>query len=172
MPPVPILASAQGSWTFPTLKLRVDDLEHKGVDVFFGAINPKEVLRRAVEASFKWLYTPETTATNVEEILLVLKSMDGVAHTSGSPTHKQIHFSLDYIVDTQDRAEHEITGVLVHEVVHCFQHNANNTCPGGLIEGIADYVRLKEGLAPPHWEKGAEITGKLDMKLRHISWIG
>ena len=35
------------------------------------------------------------------------------------------------------RARHEIQGVLTHEMVHCFQYNAKETCPGGLIEGIA-----------------------------------
>lgn len=30
-------------------------------------------------------------------------------------------------------------------------HQALGTAPGGLIEGIADYVRLRSGLAPPHW---------------------
>ena len=48
---------------------------------------------------------------------------------------------------------HEISGVLTHETVHCFQHNAHSTCPGGLIEGIADYVRMKSALSAPHWKK-------------------
>lgn len=38
--------------------------------------------------------------------------------------------------------------------VHVFQYDAKGTCPGGLIEGIADFVRLKAGLAPPHWKPG------------------
>ena len=40
--------------------------------------------------------------------------------------------------------------------VHCWQYNGKQTCPGGLIEGIADFVRLRDGLSPPHWEKGGE----------------
>lgn len=66
--------------------------------------------------------------------------MEGVAHTFGSNTHKQIHFSLDYIKISARRARSEIMGVLVHEVVHCYQYNANNTCPGGLVEGIAGKI--------------------------------
>lgn len=31
-------------------------------------------------------------------------------------------------------------GVLVHEMVHCFQYNAKGTCPGGLVEGIAGMI--------------------------------
>jgi len=75
---------------------------------------------------------------SVQQILLVLRPMDGVAFTFGSEWHKEIHFSLDYIKKIPKfRVRDEIMGVLVHEVVHCFQHNAQNTCPGGLVEGIA-----------------------------------
>lgn len=77
------------------------------------------------------------TFHSVKEILLVLKPMPGVAHTFGSPSEKEIHFSLDYIKRCKNRARDEIMGVLVHEVVHCYQYNAEGTCPGGLIEGIA-----------------------------------
>jgi hypothetical protein len=97
--------------------------------------------------------------------------MEGVAYTCGSRKQKEIHFSLDYIKKLAKRARDEIMGVLVHEVVHCYQYNARDTCPGGLIEGIAgrefayimtfltingastDFVRLREGLGPPHWTR-------------------
>lgn len=61
--------------------------------------------------------------------------MPGVAHTFGTETHKTIHFSLDHI--ERSASKHEIMGVLVHEVVHCYQYDANGTAPGGLIEGFA-----------------------------------
>jgi len=63
--------------------------------------------------------------------------MDGVAYTFGEHTNKEIHFSLDYIKHSENRAKDEIDGVLTHEVVHCFQYNAKGTAPGGLIEGVA-----------------------------------
>ena len=63
--------------------------------------------------------------------------MDGVAYTTGNATQKEIHFSLDYIKKVEHRGKDEITGVLVHEVVHCYQHTGRDTCPGGLIEGVA-----------------------------------
>ncbi|KAJ6541837.1 hypothetical protein B0H19DRAFT_1174874 [Mycena capillaripes] len=88
--------------------------------------------------------------------------MDGVAYTFGSQTEKEIHFSLDHIVNSASRARHEILGVLVHEVVHCYQYNGNGTAPGGLIEGIADFVRLHADLAPPHWKRAPAPTDKWD----------
>lgn len=103
--------------------------------------------------------------------------MDGVAYTKGSDLdgdHKEIHFSLDYINGIPSaRHKDEIQGVLVHEMVHCWQWNAVATAPGGLIEGIADYVRLKAGLSPPHWKK--EGGGQWDAGYQHtgyfLEWI-
>lgn len=103
--------------------------------------------------------------------------MGGVAYTTGSDLddeHKEIHFSLDYINGIPSaRQEDEIQGVLVHEMVHCWQWNAMGTAPGGLIEGIADFVRLKAGLSPPHWKK--EGGGQWDAGYQHtgyfLEWI-
>ena len=74
---------------------------------------------------------------SVETIQLILRSMPGVAHTTGSDINKEIHFSLDHIANCASRAKDEINGVLVHEVVHCYQYNGQGTAPGGLIEGVA-----------------------------------
>lgn len=111
-----------------------------------------------------------TTATRsilpgTRSVTLFLEDMSGVAYTKGSDLdddHKEIHFSLRYISSIKrapDGAKgdvtgsYEITGVLVHELVHCFQYNGHGTCPGGLIEGIADWVRLKANLGAPHWRR-------------------
>lgn len=62
---------------------------------------------------------------------------------------------------SDEAAKKEIHGVLVHEMVHTIQHTGKESCPGGLIEGIADWVRLKANLAPPHWK---EASGNWDKK--------
>jgi hypothetical protein len=100
--------------------------------------------------------------------------MPGVAYTTGSDLdsdHKEIHFSLDYIHSSisPSRKTDEIMGVLTHEMVHCYQYNAFGTCPGGLIEGIADWVRLNANLSPPHWKK--EATGKWDAGYQHTGYF-
>lgn len=103
--------------------------------------------------------------------------MGGVAYTTGSDIdddHKEIHFSLNYIKDiATERQQQEIQGVLVHEMVHCWQWNGLGTSPSGLIEGIADFVRLKAELAPPHWKK--EAGGEWDAGYQHtgyfLEWI-
>ena len=63
----------------------------------------------------------------------------------------------------------EITGVLYHEMTHIWQWNGNGRASGGLIEGIADFVRLKAGYAPSHWvapgrgnswDQGYDVTAR------------
>lgn len=101
-------------------------------------------------------------------VTVFLRDFSGVAYTTGTELdddHKEIHLSLPYIQHcTSSNADpaHELVGVLTHELVHCYQHTAPRFSdgrrkisgpPGGLIEGIADFVRLKAGLAPPHWKR-------------------
>lgn len=89
---------------------------------------------------------------SVQCISLVLRPMPGVAHTFGSPTHKEIHFSLDHIRNSESRAREEILGVLTHEMVHCYQYNGLGKTPGGLIEGIA-------GLCGPRAHSASCVRG-------------
>lgn len=153
--------------TFPSSKLRFEcrDLNHSGAATFFAHNNPAHSLSCAADSVLSTLYAPTKTNENIpstRSITLVLRSMGGVAYTTGTELddeHKEIHFSLEYIDGissrTPGRDAHEIQGVLVHEMVHAWQWNAIGTAPGGLIEGIADFVRLKAGLSPPHWRKEA-----------------
>ncbi|KIK70550.1 hypothetical protein GYMLUDRAFT_32597 [Collybiopsis luxurians FD-317 M1] len=167
------------SWILPQLDFRVEDLSHPGTQLFFAHIpnhNPHDVMKRAVDASWRWLYgwhedidsAPKAplAVRRVKRITLTLRPMDGVAHTFGNDegSEKEVHFSTKHIVnsfkgDTEHkkniRVQEEIMGVLVHEIVHCYQYNAKGTAPGGLIEGIADCVRLHENLSPPHWKRVA-----------------
>src|SRR5579863_4678082 len=109
--------------------------------------------------------------------------MDGVAYATGSETAKEVHFACQHIVNSADRCADEIRGVIVHEIVHCYQYNHQGVCPSGLIEGIAgahirlpfpsllssiselqppappasaDWVRLRAGFVPPHWKPGGD----------------
>ena len=144
----------------PKILLKVNDLAHAGALVFFSTTNPVNVLSDSVTQVLQTLYEPEKSDDLVpptRSVTLVLRSMEGVAYTTGidiDQDHKEIHFSLDYIAQiSKNRQREEITGVLVHETVHCYQWNGLGTAPGGLIEGIADFVRLRVGLEPPHWKK-------------------
>lgn len=140
-------------------------------------------LETALGAIIKYLYTVPPTNTDAKNhhhntpiphfapsipptrsVTVILHDFSGVAYTTGTELdddHKEIHFSLSYIRHCCNGSNpiHEIVGVFTHELVHCYQHTAPVAAddiprpPGGLIEGIADFVRLKAGLDPPHWKR-------------------
>nr|POE51958.1 basic secretory protease [Quercus suber] len=46
----------------------------------------------------------------------------------------------------------------IHEMTHIWQWNGNGQSPpGGLIEGIPDFVRLKSGYVPSHWVQPGKV---------------
>ena len=161
----------------PKLRLEIRDIVHDGADVFYRHVNAPEALLESVATVLTTLYLPKSHIPPTRSVTLILRSMAGVAYTEGidlDNDHKEIHLSLDYIAHIAIlRRHHEIMGVLVHEMVHCWQWNALGTAPGGLIEGIADFVRLRAGLEPPHWKK--EAGGDWDAGYQHtgyfLDWI-
>ena len=152
----------------PVLRLHIDDLCHPAISSFTGLIDCRRLLPNAIKHILTHLYTPygSDNVPQVRVVTVKLRQMGGVAYTTGLEIdlmHKEIHINLDYLARICDQPllfRDETIGVITHEMVHCFQHNCKGTAPGGLIEGMADYVRLKAGLAPPHWKKTREELGK------------
>jgi hypothetical protein len=165
------------TFALPKLRLEVRDLSHPGSRSFLSSVVPTTAFEFAVRRSLDLLYIspkcPTTTIPGTRSITLILRSMTGVAYTTGTELdddHKEIHFSVEYINGiAASRKADEILGVLTHEVVHCYQYNARGTCPGGLIEGIADWVRLNSNLSPPHWKR--ETSGKWDAGYQHTGYF-
>jgi hypothetical protein len=103
-------------------------------------------------SQFIWQTFAQQSSTDrkdVQTVTLFVESMSGVAYTSND----EIHLSAEYVANYQGDVKNEITGVLYHEVTHVWQWDGNGGAPSGLIEGIADYVRLTAGFAPSHWVK-------------------
>ncbi|CCM03636.1 uncharacterized protein FIBRA_05780 [Fibroporia radiculosa] len=177
------LSIPRSTWLIPNLVLKVDQVTHPGARTLFQNVDLSQALRDAVITVYSWLYTLQDaplqrehrpfSVVSVYSVSVIFRPMAGVAYSTGSHHHKEIHFSLDHIQNTAARARDEITGVLTHEMVHCYQYDAKGTCPGGLIEGIADWVRLHAGLAPPHWKEGH--GNKWDAGYEHtaffLDWI-
>ncbi|CAK7244084.1 MAG: hypothetical protein STHCBS139747_005618 [Sporothrix thermara] len=168
----------------PKLRLEVRDLTHEGASIFFSRVNVAGVMEMAVGNVQRLLYgrsaryaDPATHCPPTRSVTLILRDMDGVAYTTGSELdsdHKEIHFSLRYIANVKPRGERvtaEIIGVLTHELVHCYQWNGRGTCPGGLIEGIADWVRLQCALSPPHWKRDPAAVGRWDGGYQHTAYF-
>lgn len=119
----------------PKLRLQLNDLSHAGSAIFLKAVNAASVLETSVQAVLRTLYVaPGAAHTHpppTRSVTLILRDMDGVAYTTGSDLdsdHKEIHFSLRYIagINPASRQAHEITGVIVHELVHCCKKPFNS----------------------------------------------
>ncbi|TDZ40576.1 hypothetical protein C8035_v005519 [Colletotrichum spinosum] len=161
----------------PKLRLEIRDLNHPAAVHFLSAVNTSHALATAVTSVLTLLYeSPSCPTTHIpptRSVTLILRDMGGVAYTTGSDLdddHKEIHFSLPYIAGiAAERRTDEIMGVLTHEMVHCYQWNARGSCPGGLIEGIADWVRLNSQLSPPHWKR--DSSGNWDGGYQHTAYF-
>lgn len=173
----PNATSQKPTFALPKLRLEIRDLNHDGTQDFLTSVVASEAVATSVQSVLRLLYhtpdEPTTTVPTTRSVTLILRSMDGVAYTTGSDLdsdHKEIHFSLNYIHNiSNERKADEIMGVLTHEMVHCYQYDAFGTCPGGLVEGIADWVRLNANLSPPHWKK--ETTGNWDAGYQHTGYF-
>lgn len=184
----------------PKLRLHIEDLRHPASSVFLAFIpDVASVLDRALANIVEHLYTPNANSKiqhqpnftpslpPTRSVTVFLRDYSGVAYTTGTElddAHKEIHVSLPYVQHctsgpaAKEDPLHELVGVLTHELVHCYQHTAppgsSVRPPGGLIEGIADFVRLKAGLEPPHWKKpncAAERPPKWDMGYQHTAYF-
>ncbi|KAL6704929.1 hypothetical protein ACN47E_007474 [Coniothyrium glycines] len=146
----------------PLLRLELRDLSSAGSRAFLRLIHASKALEYAVDKVLECLYTDLDISCipPTRSVTLILRDMDGVAYTTGrdiDDDHKEIHLSTKYIEHVpESRQKEEIIGVLVHEMVHCWQHSAFGSAPVGLTEGVADWVRLKAGYIPPHWKRHSD----------------
>ncbi|KAL1342859.1 hypothetical protein HN51_029339 [Arachis hypogaea] len=116
-----------------------------------GAEYARQTLNKATQfiwSVFQQNNNPSERKT-VQKVSLFVDDMDGVAYTSNN----EIHLSARYVGSYSGDVKTEVSGVLYHEMTHVWQWNGNGQAPGGLIEGIADFVRLKANLGPSHWVK-------------------
>ncbi|XP_028797062.1 uncharacterized protein LOC114752493 [Neltuma alba] len=103
-------------------------------------------------AQFIWRIFQQDSAAdrkNVQKVNFILEDKDGVAYS----VNNEIHLSSRYVGSYSGDVRREVTGLLYHEMTHIWQWNGNGQANGGLVEGIADYVRLKAGYAPSNWVK-------------------
>ncbi|OMO63264.1 hypothetical protein COLO4_32581 [Corchorus olitorius] len=102
---------------------------------------------------------------DVPRVTLFIENGDGVAFASNN----EIHVNANYLGNYTGDLTAEFSGVLYHEMTHIWQWNGNGQTPGGLIEGIADFVRLRANYIPSHWvqpgqgnrwDQGYDVTAR------------
>ena len=104
---------------------------------------------------------------DVQQVTLIIENGEGVAFTNLN--NNEIHVNANYLGDYSGDVKREFRGVIYHEMAHVWQWFGDQNTPGGLTEGIADFVRLKADLALSHWvqpsqgdswDQGYDITAR------------
>ena len=165
-------------FSFETHKIDLERIKFKLIDTIpdsYGSIlynsiilNTPDFLKAQSSKIISLLYTDKCYPSYITSITLAIKDMDGVAHCENL-THstRMISLSTNYIEKfffsnkaNQNLLADEIFGVVVHELTHAWQWatklNAptdNSKAPFGVIEGVADFVRLNSGYIPKHWNE-------------------
>ncbi|KAL9231711.1 hypothetical protein vseg_006903 [Gypsophila vaccaria] len=107
---------------------------------------------------------PNDRKPDITRITLHIIPWKGDVSTKGS----QIYISSIYIRDYKGDLKREITRLLFHETTHIWQWTGSGRAPKALLEGIADYVKIKAGYPDEKygkkpgdgeaWDQGSEIT--------------
>ncbi|XP_078161394.1 uncharacterized protein LOC144556816 [Carex rostrata] len=109
----------------------------------------------ATASDFIWTTFGEapTDRKSIDLVTLSIESLNGnPAYTDTN----EIHFSAEYIADYSGDVKTEFDGVIYHEMTHVWQWNGQGNAPSWIIEGIADFVRLKANYASSNWPKPGE----------------
>ncbi|CAM6089177.1 unnamed protein product [Calypogeia fissa] len=121
---------------------------------------------------------------SISDVTLYVDNITGVAYTlraGDGVQYPEIHLSAIY-VDSLPQGDlvglsYEITGVLVHESTHVWQ-NFNGSYGvdpvfTGVIEGIADFIRLRSGYPAKHWVQtsGGEWYSGYSTTAYFFDWI-
>ncbi|KAI3702370.1 hypothetical protein L6452_28106 [Arctium lappa] len=111
-----------------------------------------------------FLYLYGITAVDYQVTNDVPNTPGGIRFTNeiGIPYTKQIMgFNGD--------VKREFTSVMYHEMTHVLQWDGEGTTPSGLVEGVAEYTKLKANLPQPgfakpgdgdRWDEGYDVTAR------------
>ncbi|XP_039173510.1 L-type lectin-domain containing receptor kinase IX.1-like [Eucalyptus grandis] len=110
--------------------------------VLFGAT-------RAVLSTFN---ETDSEGKKYDVVTLLTKSFNNPL-TVDSTKGNLIRLNVDYLQCYRGDIQEEFVGVVYHEMTHVWQWTGNGMASRGLINGIADYVRLKSGHAFKGWPR-------------------
>ncbi|PAN46714.1 hypothetical protein GQ55_9G200900 [Panicum hallii var. hallii] len=148
---IALAATTAGAVTFNATDAASGTAGGQRFDQAVGLAYASQVLSNA--STFIWSAFNQTSPADrkpVDAVTLVVADVGGApAFASGDV----ITLSAPYVGNYSGDVKTEVTGVLYHEMAHVWQWDGQGQANGGLIEGIADFVRLKAGYAPGHWVK-------------------
>ncbi|XP_010253341.1 PREDICTED: uncharacterized protein LOC104594644 [Nelumbo nucifera] len=109
---------------------------------------------RAMSSATKFIWktfeeTSKADRKDIEKVTLIVEVTDvALAYAIDGA----IHLSEDFIAKYDGDLKTMFIGIIYHEMTHLWQWYGEGA-PGGLIEGIADYVRYVAGYPAPDWAK-------------------
>jgi hypothetical protein len=147
----------------PGLTLNLEDTDEGRRQLFLDAAggDPEAFLQGIGKQVCHILYKEASEVRNATHLELIIRYAPGeVAWKSGDGADITVMISTDHlqnVANDGDDVSREVKGILFHEMTHMYQHDDSDGhgADGGLIEGIADFVRIKAGYAP----RGAQPSG-------------
>ncbi|XP_031256154.1 uncharacterized protein LOC116114140 [Pistacia vera] len=108
--------------------------------------------RMAAASDFIWgIFQQNTEAERINRPQVIL-SVDPDSKFLAYVVNNEVHVNDSYINNIRGDIKSDFNGVLYHEMTHIWQ-NGIGKAPGEVIEGVADFVRLKANYIPAHWVK-------------------
>jgi hypothetical protein len=124
---------------WPTVNFTNETANGDGAEFNKQIPDAERAMQEAQCAVCSILYRDPSEVNAPSSMTFRIYDFDGVAHASGTT----IEFSSRHIVKfTGEQALLEYTGVMVHESVHLLQNFGGE---GGMVEGMADFVRVRAG---------------------------
>jgi len=118
------------------------------------------------------LYKNASEVPPVTKVKLVLEAMEGVAFATGGSASKELHISTNYVNGVGGDVKLELDGILIHENTHIWQQSGKGS-DGGLIEGVADYVRAGGNWYPAgsRNRKGGAYNDAYTTSAYFLGWV-
>ncbi|KAM5342878.1 hypothetical protein ACJ41O_013844 [Fusarium nematophilum] len=144
----------------PELRFEIRDLNHCGTQHFLNMFNVADCMTTAAKNVLQLLYVPPSLPPT-RSITLVLTDMPEIARLLEGelgPDHRVIELSISYIGMLFQGATvtKAFAGLITHHMVHCVAYSWSSQISAGFIEGIADWVRIRAGLASEFWREDAD----------------
>ncbi|CAN6298960.1 unnamed protein product [Urochloa humidicola] len=152
---VVVLAATSGAVTFDATNSVPGTDGGARFDREVGVDYAKQVLSDA--SSFIWATFNQPNPDDRKPVDSVALTVVDTISVPAQTSDNAISLSAQYVAGYSGDVKSEVTGVLYHETTHVWQWNGQDKANGGLMEGIADYVRLKagypaQGSGPGPWE--------------------
>jgi len=158
----------------PTVELALEDTDPVRSRLFLDVSgnNPQAFMQDIGRKVCRTLYKNASEIRNASHVKLIIRYAPGeVAWKAGDGSDITVMISTDHLRNVKNQGRDvakEIKGILFHEMTHMYQQDDSDGhgADGGLIEGIADTVRFKNGFIPDgaqpnpngHWNDGYRTT--------------